>query len=165
MSTTVKLVTSDGEERIVTLSGLRHHLENEEANLKALTDLLRDGRASVTLRNGVTAMVTKENVSNGAPQHALPLREFDVNVSMLVPIPAYARCRANSPSEAAEITAEVLGGERKPPLGFRVEISQEDIEALISTIDASLPTDPQWIQSHHVQVTHVDESLLLGTST
>lgn len=162
MSTTVKLVTLDGDERTVTLSGLRQHLESEEANLACLTALMREGFAEVVLGNGVAAVVTAENVSGRPAQLGLPIRLFDVSVSMLVPLPAYARCPANSSAEAAEITAEVLGGDRLPPSGFRVEVSQDDLEALVSTIQVSLPTDPQWIQPHHVQVTNVAESLMLG---
>ena len=58
MSTTVKLITVDGEERIVMLPALRHQLESLEASVAASSALMRDDRAQVMLNNGVPALVT-----------------------------------------------------------------------------------------------------------
>jgi hypothetical protein len=165
MSTTMKLVTEDGEERIITLSALRHRLKDEESYLQALEDLLRSPGANVELRDGTRARVTDDTADVAVVQRGLLLRAFDVNLIMHVGIPAYATVDAASRSEAAEIVSEVLAQRSPPPPGFRVEVSNDDLEALNSTIEFSLPDRPQFLRPTHVQIEDVRERLLLGRPT
>ena len=161
MSLTFKLTTVDGEIEILTLQGLRNRLDGEEACRDALTAYARDGRAHVTLRNGVPALITHEHDHVIPAQGRLPDREFSVNCTLLIPIPGHARVRAGSPAEAAHIVQEVLGKQTRTPTGFSLEIASEDVAAFIDTLDYSMPRDPQSLEIASAVVNHVHEVRLL----
>jgi hypothetical protein len=176
MITMLKVNSSAGEQT-VTVRGLRALLADTGTYSDVLTAMLDTEQADITLHDGVAAKVTfaetgaeiwaKATGKSGQGNLALrspfrpPHHEYEATVSLRLELTANIELSASSRAEAQYLIDRVLRHMCKPPPGFNVILSDEELNDFTSNLDYAASGRPHMLGVFDHTVTDLRERLLI----
>jgi hypothetical protein len=162
----LKITSATDGEQIVTARSLSGRLARPGDYPTVVARLLHEGEAPIDLRDGGPATLTFAEPEQA--QATLPLRtfrpphhEYDASVSMRFELMAHVECAAGSRAEAQYLIDQVLRNECKPPPGFNVILSDEDLADFTANLDYAAAGRPQLLGVHDHTIVDLRERLLI----
>lgn len=166
MTTMLKVVSSSGGERTVTVRGLRALLADTGTFSDILTAMLETEHAIVTLHGGNLATVTFADTEPAQATPALrsfrpPHHEYEATVSLRLELTAHIELAASSRAEATWLIDQVLRHQCKAPPNFHVVLNDEELNDFTSNLDYAASGRAHLLGVHDHTIVDLREKLLI----